>query len=351
MPAGGDSAERPRVRTLLPCHAQRGHRDAFPELDEPCRPVLGVPFFHAGEFDEGSAPIPRRGVRKPPVELGGLALGLQLRPVALGCPAILTAGHRRSFHSCHPLVGPVPLAGPGLHQGLSRALDFGAVHNAEVARQPKSFFLSPDLNEYLLASSSPLDPLLAELARETSELGPVSRMQVPPEQGALLTVLAAATGARRAVEVGTFTGYSALCIARGLPADGHLLCLDVSDEWTSMARRYWARANLSDRIELRLGPAADSLAALPAEPIFDFAFVDADKTGYSAYIELLAPRLRPNGLLLLDNVLQSGRVLDPAAQDANVRAIRDVNARLGADPRFQVVVLPVADGLTMARRM
>ena len=220
-----------------------------------------------------------------------------------------------------------------------------------MAGQRKSFFLPPDLYEYLLASSSPPDPLLAELAVETSQLGPVSRMQVSPEQGTLLTVLAAATGARQAVEIGTFTGYSALCIARGLPTDGHLLCLDVSEEWTSMARRYWARAHLTDRIELRLAPAADSLAALPAEPIFDFAFVDADKTGYWAYVELLAARLRRDGLLLLDNVLQSGRVLDPSRQDANVRAIREVNARLGVDPRFQVTVLPVADGLTLARRL
>ena len=220
-----------------------------------------------------------------------------------------------------------------------------------VARQSKSFFLSPDAYGYLLASSTAPDPLLDELRRETAELGPVSRMQVSPEQGTLLTVLVAASAARRAVEVGTFTGYSALCIARGLPADGRLLCLDTSEEWTSIARRYWARAQLSDRIDLRLGPAADSIAALPAEPIFDFAFVDADKTGYPTYVELLAPRLRRDALLLLDNVLQSGRVLDPAAQDDNVRAIRAVNSQLGADPRFQVTVLPVADGLTIARRL
>ncbi|HMA46863.1 MAG TPA: O-methyltransferase [Frankiaceae bacterium] len=214
----------------------------------------------------------------------------------------------------------------------------------------KSYFLDADLHGYLLAHSTPPDPLLADLAEQTRALGDVGRMQITPEQGTFLTLLTASLGARRAVEVGTFTGYSSVCIARGLAPDGHLLCCDVSEEWTSLARRYWARAGLADRVELRLGPAADTLASLPEEPVVDLAFLDANKPGYRAYYELLLPRLRPGGLLLADNVLQHGRVLDPDDHAESTEAIRAFNDRVAADDRVDVVVLPIADGLTLARK-
>lgn len=215
---------------------------------------------------------------------------------------------------------------------------------------PKSFFLSPELHDYLLASTTPLDDVLLDLADETAKLGPESGMQIAPEQGAFLTLLVSAIGARHAVEVGTFTGYSSVCIARGLPIDGHLTCYDVSEKWTSIARRYWARAGLADRVSLVLGPAAETLASAPDTESIDFAFVDADKTGYPDYYERLLPRLRPGGLILFDNALRGGAVLDPAATDEATETIRRFNASLAADPRVDVVLLPLADGVTIARR-
>jgi caffeoyl-CoA O-methyltransferase len=158
-------------------------------------------------------------------------------------------------------------------------------------------------------------------------------------------------GARRAVEVGTFTGYSSLCIARGLAPGGTLLCCDVSEEWTAIGRRAWERAGLADRIELRIAPAIETLRSLPTEPAIDLAFIDADKGGYPNYWEELAPRVRPGGLLLADNVLWSGRVADGEAdEDGDLRAIREFNDRVAADDRVDAVVLPAFDGLTIARR-
>ncbi len=159
------------------------------------------------------------------------------------------------------------------------------------------------------------------------------------------------TGARTAVEIGVFTGYSSLCIARGLPADGRLIACDVSEEWTSIARRYWERAGLADRIELHLAPAVDTLAGLPQEPFVDFAFIDADKVGYPAYYEALVPLLRPGGLIVLDNVLRGGRVVDPAAQDDADLAIRRINDTITADARMESVMLPLRDGVTLARKL
>jgi caffeoyl-CoA O-methyltransferase len=210
--------------------------------------------------------------------------------------------------------------------------------------------LSQDLQNYVQAASSPVDAVLRDLAAETAGLGDPSVMQISPDQGAFLRILTAAVGVRSAVEVGTFTGYSALCLAAGLAPGGRLLCCDVSEEWTAVARRYWQRAGLADRIDLRLGPAADTLAALPAEPAYDLAFLDADKPGYPTYYELLVPRLRPGGLLLADNVLRHGAVVDPASDDPDVRAVREFNARVAADERVDVVLLPVFDGLTFARK-
>jgi caffeoyl-CoA O-methyltransferase len=209
--------------------------------------------------------------------------------------------------------------------------------------------VSPAINDYLLSHSEPADELLRELAEETHrELAGQARMQISHDEGELLTMLVRLTGARQAVEVGTFTGYSSICIARGLPADGHLLCCDVSDEYTSVARRYWERAGLTDRVELRIAPAVETLRSLPAEPHLDFAFIDADKTGYPAYVEEIVPRLRPGGLMVLDNMLRSGGVLAPESDDD--RAIAALNEALVADDRVDVVLLPVRDGVSLARK-
>ncbi len=212
---------------------------------------------------------------------------------------------------------------------------------------PKSFLLSDPLHDYLLSSSTPLDEVLRSLAVETAGLGGVSRMQVAPEQGLLLTLLTRAIGARRAVEVGTFTGYSALCIARGLAEGGRLTCCDVNEEWTAVGRRHWEAAGVAHRIDLVIGPAAETLAALEDEAI-DLCFVDADKEGYAAYWDLLLPRVRRGGVLLVDNVLWSGQVLDPGQDDLDTVAIRAFNQKVAGDDRVDVVVLPIADGLTFA---
>jgi len=219
-----------------------------------------------------------------------------------------------------------------------------------MADQPKSFQLSPEVHGYLVSHGTPPDEIQRALIEETRQLGGISLMQIAPEQGAFMTLLTRAIGARRAVEVGTFTGYSALCIARGLPEDGHLLCCDVNAEWTAIGRRYWDRAGVGKRIELRLGPAAETLRALPADPVLDLAFVDADKPGYPIYYEEILRRLRPGGLILVDNVLWMGRVADPSADDEHTQAIRAFNDKVAADPRVDCVMLPVADGLTLLRK-
>jgi caffeoyl-CoA O-methyltransferase len=210
--------------------------------------------------------------------------------------------------------------------------------------------LDPALYEYLVAHNPPQDDVLRALADETAALGPVSMMQIAVEQGAFLTWLTGLLDVRFAVEIGTFTGYSAISIARGLAPGGRLLCCDVSEEWTAIARRHWAAAGLTDRIELRLGPAIDTLAALPPSPSVDLAFIDADKTSYRAYYEALLPRLSPRGVIVFDNVLWAGAVADPSAQDESTRAIRALNDFVAADPRVHAVMLPVADGITLVRR-
>jgi caffeoyl-CoA O-methyltransferase len=223
-------------------------------------------------------------------------------------------------------------------------------------RPPKSFNLSADIHAYLVAHGTPPDAVQTDLIAETQALGGIAAMQIAPEQGALMEMLARLVGATFAVEVGTFTGYSAMCIARGLTPGGRLLCCDVSEEWTNIARRYWDRAGVADRIELRIAPAVDTLRALPPLPLIDLAFIDADKPSYIAYFEELVPRLRPNGLLLVDNVLWSGRVVDRVGSEAdgeaddNTRALRAFNDHIAADERVDVVMLPVADGLTLARK-
>ncbi|MFI5523293.1 O-methyltransferase [Streptomyces platensis] len=217
---------------------------------------------------------------------------------------------------------------------------------------PRNLTLTPELHSYLLAQGRMTpDPVLAELIEHTRAAVPQqAHMTVAPEEGALLTFLVRLLGARRIVEVGTFTGYSALCLARGLPADGSLITCDVSAEWTALARDFWARDGVADRIELRLGPALDTLRALPPEPHLDLAFIDADKPGYIGYWEELVPRLRPGALLLADNTLFSGQVID-AEPGEKPAAIRAFNEHARTDDRVQLVMLPVADGLTMARRL
>jgi len=210
--------------------------------------------------------------------------------------------------------------------------------------------MTPDVYRYLVDHRSDQDPVLAELAAETAELGNVSLMQIAPEQGAFMALLARAIGARDAVEVGTFTGYSALCVARALPADGRLLCCDISAEWTAIGRRYWERAGVAHKVDLRIGPALDTLRALPPAEQFDLAFIDADKLNYASYYEEILRRLRPNGLILFDNVLWMGEVANPYAQDDDCLALRSLNDRLAADPRVESVMLPVADGLTIVRK-
>ncbi|MBI3767184.1 MAG: class I SAM-dependent methyltransferase [Deltaproteobacteria bacterium] len=210
--------------------------------------------------------------------------------------------------------------------------------------------LSSELYDYVVAHRSERDPVLAALAEETAALGSISLMQVAPDEGALMTLLARAIGARSAVEIGTFTGYSSLCIARGLPEDGRLLCCDLNAEWTAIGRRHWDRAGVGHKIELRLGPALDTLRALPAGAQFDFAFIDADKTGYRDYYEEILARLRPNGLILFDNVLWMGQVLFEKGADESTQALRLLNDFLADDRRVESVMLSISDGLTIVRK-
>jgi len=210
--------------------------------------------------------------------------------------------------------------------------------------------LTPKLYEYLVAHGHNGDTIRDELAAETAKLGWISTMQIAAEQGTFMAILAGAIGARSAVEVGTFTGYSALCVARALPADGRLLCCDVNEEWTSIGRRYWERAGVANKITLKLGPAADTLNALPASPTFDFAFIDADKSSYPIYYEEILKRLRPNGLILIDNVLWKGAIVDEAIKDADTLALRALNDFIAKDTRVEAVMLGISDGLTIVRK-
>ncbi len=209
--------------------------------------------------------------------------------------------------------------------------------------------LAPGLHEYLLAHSTPPDGLLQDLIAETAERFPGNvTYQIGPEQGTFMTMLAAAMGARQVIEVGTFTGYSAICLARGMAPDGRLICCDINEEWTALARTYWQKAGLADRIELRLGPALDTLRSLPRQASLDLAFIDADKTGYASYWDQIVPRMRPGGIIIVDNTLLHGRIFLPDP-DPDARAIREFNERVLADDRVVLAMLPAGDGLTLAR--
>ncbi|HET7292358.1 MAG TPA: class I SAM-dependent methyltransferase [Vicinamibacteria bacterium] len=224
---------------------------------------------------------------------------------------------------------------------------------AEARPLPAAKFTALDaaLYSYLREHRTPDDEVMQDLQAETARLGSHAVMQISPDQGSLLRLLVAAIGARRAVEVGTFTGMSALCIARGLAEGGRLLCCDVSDEWTAIGRRHWERAGVADRIELRLGPAEETLRALPEAPAFDFGFIDADKVRYLTYYEEILKRLRPGGLIGVDNVLWSGDVIRKRKRDRDTRAIRAFNDFVASDARVESVMLPVADGLTLVRKL
>jgi caffeoyl-CoA O-methyltransferase len=212
---------------------------------------------------------------------------------------------------------------------------------------PKSFFLGADIADYLVAHGTPPDSVQSALIAETAAMGAISGMQISPEQGAFMTLLTKVLGVRFAVEVGTFTGYSALCIARGLADGGRLVCCDVSDEWTSIGRPHWERAGVGDRIDLRIAPAVDTLRALPADAAIDLAFIDADKPSYGAYYAEILARLAPRGVILVDNVLWSGNVINAEATDENTAAIKAFNDMVAADRRVMAVMLPIGDGLTL----
>ncbi|MGW0659438.1 O-methyltransferase [Streptodolium elevatio] len=213
----------------------------------------------------------------------------------------------------------------------------------------KNVQITEALYTYILDHSTPPDAVQEELIERTrTSLGNRAGMQIPPEQGTFLTLLTKLVAPRFAVEVGTFTGYSALAIARGLPEGGRLLCCDVSEEWTAVAREAWLKAGVTDRVELRIAPALDTLNSLPTSPHIDMAFVDANKDGYVEYWEALIPRMTPGALVLADNVLYSGDVVSPAPGGA-AEAVHRFNEHVRADPRVEAVILPVADGLTFAR--
>jgi caffeoyl-CoA O-methyltransferase len=216
----------------------------------------------------------------------------------------------------------------------------------------RSRFIDDAVVEYASAHSSGPDEIqiaLQDITRERT--GRAAGMQIGDDQAVLMEIIARAMGARRALEVGTFTGYSALAVARGMGPEGRLLCCDVSEEWTAIAREYWERAGVADRIELRLGPAIATLQSLAVEEEFDLAFVDADKTGYVAYYEEIVPRLRRGGLLLADNTLQGGRVLDADADDESTVAIRAFNDHVAGDRRMRVVLLPIGDGVSFIQKV
>jgi caffeoyl-CoA O-methyltransferase len=208
-------------------------------------------------------------------------------------------------------------------------------------------FLDPRLSEYLIAHATSPDPLLSDLVAESERIAPGLDLQISPDEGALLHLLVRLRGARRAIELGTFTGYSSVCIASGLPPDGRLLCCDVSAEWTAVARRYWERAGLAERIELRLAPALETLRALPRQPLFDFAFMDHEKSEYTACFEELVPRMTPGGVIAVDNTLRRGSVAGLVPDDERTAVTREFNDRVSADPRAESVILPVADGVTL----
>jgi caffeoyl-CoA O-methyltransferase len=216
----------------------------------------------------------------------------------------------------------------------------------------RSFLVTDDVRDYAVAHSSwQPDEVIVELRAETQALGDAAGMQIGDDQGQLLTMLCRLVGARRAIEVGTFTGLSSLYIARALGPGGSLVCCDISEEWTAIGVRAWERAGVRDRIDLRIAPALETLTGLPDRADVDLVFLDADKPGYVGYWDELVPRVRSGGLLLADNVLWSGDIDDPSINDHNTNALRAFNDKVAADDRVEVVMLPAFDGLTIARKL
>lgn len=211
--------------------------------------------------------------------------------------------------------------------------------------------MSEELYEYVVEQSNPRgDPIARRLGEVTSErFGVLAAMNIGEDEGRFLEMMVALTGARTVVEVGTFTGMSAMWLARGLPDDGRLICFELSEQYMATATEAWTEAGVVDRIEVRFGPAADNLALLPEEPHIDLAFVDADKVGYRAYLDLLLPRLRPTGVILVDNVIWSGAVIDPEDQSDDTVAIREFNHHVANRPDCTAVMLTIGDGVTMIR--
>lgn len=233
------------------------------------------------------------------------------------------------------------VAGYGRHAETSPVrLPCGAMSNRTIT-------LTDELVDYVRRVGVREHPVLARLREETAPL-PMAQMQIAPEQGAFMALLVQLIGARQILEIGTFTGYSSTAMALAMPADGRIVCCDVSREWTDIARRAWKDAGVEERVDLRLAPATETLGTLD-DNSFDLAFIDADKTSYDAYYEGCLRVVRPGGLILIDNTLQDGRVADQSADDDNVRAIRALNDKIAADGRVDAVLLPLADGLTMAR--
>jgi O-methyltransferase len=212
--------------------------------------------------------------------------------------------------------------------------------------------LTETLHTYLLEHSLREPAVLRKLREETAAL-PEANMQIAPEQGQFMQMLARLTGARRCLEVGTFTGYSSLALAMVLPDDGEIVTCDLSEEWTDIGRRYWQEAGVEDRIHLKLGPAAETLQSLIDDGgtgRFDFAFIDADKSGYAGYYELCLQLLHPGGLIAVDNTLWDGKVADPSVRDKDTVAIREFNAMLHADERVDLSMVPIGDGVSLVRK-
>ena len=215
----------------------------------------------------------------------------------------------------------------------------------------ESFLLSPELSDYVRAHSPSPDQVETSLIEATTALGDIEIMRTSTPQAAFLAMLAKMLRARSVIEVGTFTGYAALHLARAVGPDGRVLCCDVSTDYTDIGRAHWERAGVADRIDLVIAPAIETLRALPDEPSVDLAFVDADKGGYVGYFDEIVPRLRPGGLLVADNVLWGGSVVDPATTDDDTEALRRYNDHAVADPRVETVLVPVGDGFLLSRRL
>jgi caffeoyl-CoA O-methyltransferase len=216
----------------------------------------------------------------------------------------------------------------------------------------RTTLLVEPLYDYFLANSLREPEVLARLRAETAKL-PMANMQIAPEQGQFMGFLIELMGAKRSIEIGTFTGYSALWVALSMPPEGRVIACDINAEWTAIGRRYWAEAGVADKIDLRLAPAKETLDTLIAQGEagrFDFAFIDADKTGYEGYYERVLTLLRPGGMVAVDNVLWDGRVADPREKDKDTQAIRAFNAKLHGDPRVTISLVPIGDGLTLARK-